>query len=115
MTLITIPLSFLAALLTLIAFAIDIALYVVVRDRVSNLDYVGVHSIAAPGENNVFGVRYELNHASLTGFWMTLASLILLFLAGCTVCYGRRRSRMSGAIDYDHPEKPGSFSCFRRV
>jgi hypothetical protein len=42
-------LSFLAALLTLIAFAIDISLYVIVRDRVNNLDNVGVRSIAGPG------------------------------------------------------------------
>jgi len=90
-------LSFLAAVLTLIAFAIDIALYVIVRDRVNRLDNVGVRSVAAPG------------------FWMTLASLILLLLAGCFVCFDRRRSRMSGAIDYDHPEKLGLFSCFRRL
>lgn len=89
-------LSFLAALLTLIAFAIDVALYVIVRDRVNNIDNVDVRSVAAPG------------------FWMTLASLILLLFAGCTVCFGRRRSRMSGAIDYDHPEKPGLFSCSSR-
>jgi len=87
-------LSLLAAVLTLIAFAIDLALYVIVRDRVSNLDNVGVRSIAAPG------------------LWLTLASLLLLLLAGGTVCLGRRRSRMSGAIDYDHPNKSGLFSCF---
>lgn len=49
-------LSFLAALLTLIAFAIDIALYVIVRDRVHNLDGVGERSIAAPGGSNLFAV-----------------------------------------------------------
>ncbi|KAH9172150.1 hypothetical protein EDB89DRAFT_2220193 [Lactarius sanguifluus] len=89
-------LSFLAALLTLIAFAIDLALYVIVRDRVNNLDNVSARSVAAPG------------------FWMTLVSLILLLLAGCAVYFGRRHSRMSGAIDYDRPVKPGLFSCFRR-
>lgn len=87
-------LSFLAALLTLIAFAIDISLYVIVRDRVNNLDNVGVRSIAGPG------------------LWMTLTSLLLLLLAGGAVCLGRRRSRMSGAIDYDQTEKPRVFSCF---
>ncbi|KAH9065095.1 hypothetical protein EDB83DRAFT_2599515 [Lactarius deliciosus] len=89
-------LSFLAALLTLIAFAIDLSLYVIVRDRVNNLDNVSARSVAAPG------------------FWMTLVSLILLLLAGCAVYFGRRHSRMSGAIDYDRPVKPGLFSCFRR-
>ncbi|KAN0140132.1 Actin cortical patch SUR7/pH-response regulator PalI [Lactarius tabidus] len=87
-------LSFLAAILTLIAFAIDISLYVIVRDRVNNLDNVGVRSIAGPG------------------LWMTLASLLLLLLAGGAVCFGRRRSRMSGAIDYDQTEKRRLFSCF---
>jgi hypothetical protein len=43
---------------------------------------------------------------------MTLTSLLLLLLAGVTVCLGRRRSRMSGAIDYDRPDKPGLFNCF---
>jgi len=87
-------LSFLAAILTLIAFAIDISLYVIVRDRVNKLD-IAAHSVAAPG------------------IWLTLASLILLLLAGATVCFGRRRSRMSGAIEYDQTEKRRLFSCFR--
>ena len=43
---------------------------------------------------------------------MTLASLILLFLAGFTVFFGRRRSRMSVAIDYDHSQKPGLLGRF---
>ncbi|KAH9037649.1 hypothetical protein EDB85DRAFT_589917 [Lactarius pseudohatsudake] len=89
-------LSFLAALLTLIAFAIDLSLYVIVRDRVNNLDSVSARSVAAPG------------------LWMTLVSLILLLLAGCAVYFGRRHTRMSGAIDYDRPVKPGLFTCFRR-
>ena len=49
-------LSFLAAVLTLIAFAIDIALYVIVHNRVSNLNNVGVRSIAAPGRSDLFVV-----------------------------------------------------------
>ncbi|KAH9978214.1 hypothetical protein BGW80DRAFT_1249775 [Lactifluus volemus] len=81
--------SFVAALLTLIAFAIDIALYTIVHNK--------VRSVAAPG------------------LWIVLASLILLLLAGCTVCLGQRRhSRMSRAIDYNTTEKPGLFSHFRR-
>jgi hypothetical protein len=42
-------LSFIAALLTLIAFAIDIALYIIVRDKVHRLPDVQVHTVAAPG------------------------------------------------------------------
>jgi hypothetical protein len=41
--------AFIAALLTLIAFAIDIALYIVVRDKVLRLPDVQVRTVAAPG------------------------------------------------------------------
>lgn len=41
-------LSFIAALITLIAFAIDIALYVIVHDRVHRLEDQ-VSTVAAPG------------------------------------------------------------------
>jgi hypothetical protein len=42
-------LAFIAALLTLIAFAIDIALYIIVRDKVLRLPDVQVRTVAAPG------------------------------------------------------------------
>ena len=42
-------LSFIAALLTIIALAIDIALYVIVHDRVHRLHDVQVRTVAAPG------------------------------------------------------------------
>lgn len=42
-------LSFIAALLTLTAIAMDIALYTVVHDRVHSLGNVQVRSVAAPG------------------------------------------------------------------
>ncbi|KAI0269398.1 actin cortical patch SUR7/pH-response regulator pali [Gloeopeniophorella convolvens] len=96
LTLLASILSFLAAILTLIAFAIDIALYVMVHNKVNNLHDVHVHSVAGPG------------------FWMTLAALILLLFAGCTVCFGRRRARMAGASDSTYPEKPGFLGRFRR-
>ncbi|EPQ55636.1 pali-domain-containing protein [Gloeophyllum trabeum ATCC 11539] len=70
--------SFLAALLTLIAFAIDIALYAYVHHEMGKLSG-SVNTDTAPG------------------FWLTFVSLILLLLAGCTVCFGRRRERMSGS------------------
>ncbi|EPQ55637.1 pali-domain-containing protein [Gloeophyllum trabeum ATCC 11539] len=63
--------SFFAALLTLIAFAIDIALYAYVHHELSKFNGVNVNT--GPG------------------FWLTFVSLVLLLLAGCTVCFGRRR------------------------
>jgi hypothetical protein len=42
-------LSFIAALLTLIAIAIDITLYTIVHNRVHNLNGVQVRSVVAPG------------------------------------------------------------------
>jgi hypothetical protein len=89
-------LSFIAALLTLIAFAIDIALYIIVHDRVQRLQDGQTRSVAAPG------------------VWITLVSLILLLMAVCTGWFGRRRSRMAGATDYLPPEKSGAFAMFRR-
>jgi len=96
-TLVSSLVSFLAALLTLIAFAIDIALFVFLKHQTKKLD-VGANTNTAPG------------------FWMTFAVLILLLLAGCTVCFGRRRDRMSGASSYPTTtnEKRGFFSRFRR-
>jgi len=81
-TLVASILSFLAALLTLIAFAIDIALYAFLHHEVGKIPALNASTNPAPG------------------FWLTFVSLILLLLAGCTVCFGRRRDRMSGASAY---------------
>jgi hypothetical protein len=90
--------SFLAALLTLIAFAIDIALYALVHHEVGKF----------PGADGHTTTR--------AAFWMTFVTFILLLLAGCTVCFGRRRDRMSGASSYPMSSynKPSFFSRFRR-
>jgi len=79
-TLIASLISFLAALLTLIAFAIDIALFAYLKHQMGNLD---VSEGTYPG----------------VGFWLTLATFILL-LAGCTVCFGHRRERSSRGDSY---------------
>jgi len=67
--------SFLASFFVLVAFACDIALFVYFKRRVSKLDNVTASTKPGPG------------------FWMTLASFIVLLLAGCTVCFGRRHDR----------------------
>jgi len=87
--------SFLAALLTLIAFAIDIALYAYVKHQMGKLSGVNEHTNTAPA------------------FWMTFVSFILLCLAGCTVCFGRRRDRMAGATSYPMASKTSWRSRFR--
>lgn len=96
-TLVSSLVSFLAALLTLIAFAIDIALYAYFKNQMGNL---------ISDESTITG----------PGFWLTFVSLILLLLAGCTVCFGRRRDRMSGATSSYQLSSPktGFFSRFRR-
>ncbi|EIW76851.1 pali-domain-containing protein [Coniophora puteana RWD-64-598 SS2] len=95
-TLVASVLSFLAALLALLAFIIDIALYAWVKHEMGNLG-VPESTITGPG------------------FWLTFVAMILLFLAGCTVCFGRRRDRMSGATSYEMSgPKTGFFSRFRR-
>lgn len=97
-TLISSLVSFLAAFLTLIAFAIDIALFAFVHHEAGKVNDVGADTNTAPG------------------FWLTFVSLILTLLAGCTVCFGRRRDRMAGATSPDYPvsEKRGFLSRFRR-
>jgi len=87
--------SFLAATITLIAFAIDIALYAYFKNQMGDLGY-GSKTITGPG------------------FWLTFTSLILLILAGFTVCCGRRRNRMSGATASTPTTKPGFLARFRR-
>lgn len=79
-------LSFLAALLTLVAFAIDIALFVYVKHQADKLP--SVDGSGKPGP----------------GFYLTLVAFVLLLLAGCTVCFGRRRQRMSTATSYPMTE-----------
>lgn len=74
--------SFLAAMLTLIAFACDIALYAFLKHQVDKLTDLDPTTKTGPG------------------FWLTFVSLILLLLAGCTVCFGRRKDRLSGASSY---------------
>ncbi|KAF8491958.1 hypothetical protein JB92DRAFT_2797328 [Gautieria morchelliformis] len=66
-------LSFLAALVTLVAFAIDIVLFALTKERIHNLRGVASNTDAGPG------------------FWLTLATFLLLLMAGCTVCFGRHR------------------------
>ncbi|KAJ7246791.1 hypothetical protein B0H12DRAFT_1125826 [Mycena haematopus] len=90
--------SFFAALMLLIAFAIDIALYVFVHHEVGKLKNV------------------DANVNAGSAFWMTLVSLILVLLAGCTVCFGRRKE--SGGDAYPMFTKTsgsgGFLSRFRR-
>ncbi|KAJ7255425.1 hypothetical protein B0H12DRAFT_1233044 [Mycena haematopus] len=90
--------AFLAALLTLIAFAIDIALYAFVHHEIGKLPDVDGHTTTS------------------AAFWMTFVTLLLLLLAGCTVCFGRRRDRLSGASSYPMSSysKPSFFARFRR-
>ncbi|KAJ7823500.1 pali-domain-containing protein [Mycena olivaceomarginata] len=71
--------SFFAALMLLIAFAIDIALYAFVHHQIGKLDHV------------------DANVSAGSAFWMTFVSLILVLLAGCTVCFGRRKESGSDA------------------
>lgn len=91
--------AFLAATLTLIAFAVDIALYAFVHHEMGNLPNISENTNTGPG------------------FWLTFVSLILLLLGACTVCFGRRKDRMANSYP-SYPmstTKTGGFlSRFRR-
>jgi uncharacterized membrane-anchored protein len=78
-TLVASLVSFLGALFTLIVFAIDIALFAYVKHK---MNAVGGHTTPGPA------------------FWMTLVVLILTTVAGCIVCFGRRR-RLSKTEAYE--------------
>lgn len=58
MTLLASIVSFLAAALTLIAFAIDIALFVLVRHAMNNLN-IGANTDTAPGEHGILLCRHR--------------------------------------------------------
>ncbi|KAG1853841.1 pali-domain-containing protein [Suillus tomentosus] len=97
-TLVASLVSFLAALITLVAFAINIALFAYVKQELGTLN-ISESTITGPG------------------FWLTFVALILLLLAGCTVCFGRRRDRMAGATNNAYQlngPKGGFLSRFRR-
>ncbi|KAJ7726329.1 hypothetical protein DFH07DRAFT_1001735 [Mycena maculata] len=88
--------SFFAALVLLIAFAIDIALYAFIRHEIAKLKDVDAHVNAG------------------TAFWMTFVSLILVLLAGCTVCFGRRKESGNDAYPMMSKTSSGFFSRFRK-
>ncbi|KAI0742486.1 hypothetical protein C8Q80DRAFT_1109547 [Daedaleopsis nitida] len=87
MTLLASLTSFLAALLTLIAFAVDIALYAFVKHESGKLSGVSSNTDTGPA------------------FWMTLVAFLLLCFAGCTVCFGRRKDRLDGATSYSWTDR----------
>ncbi|KAI0944305.1 hypothetical protein AcW1_002048 [Taiwanofungus camphoratus] len=90
--------SFLSATLALIAFAVDIALYAYVRHEMGKLSGVKESTDTSPA------------------FWMTFVSFLLLCFAGCTICLGRRRDRMAGAMSYTMPSSKGSWRTrFRKA
>ncbi|KAG6332459.1 hypothetical protein ID866_6631 [Astraeus odoratus] len=93
--------AFIAALITFIAFIIDIALLAYVRNQMENLGLSGV-------------VLDPATKLLQLGFWLTFTSLILLLLGGCTVCFGRRRDRMANATSTLSSPKEGFFSRFKR-
>lgn len=111
--------AFLAALLTLIAFAVDIALFGIVHHELGELVNVTENTNTAPGKAPLNPKRFVFFLTlCLLGFWLTFASLILLLLGACTVCFGRRRDRMAGSSYPSYPmstTKSGGFlSRFRR-
>ncbi|KDQ52432.1 hypothetical protein JAAARDRAFT_61958 [Jaapia argillacea MUCL 33604] len=91
--------SFLAAFLTFLAFIIDIVLDAYVHHQIGKISGVGDVTVAAG-----------------PAFWLTLVTLILLLLAGCTVCFGRRRAYGGSSDSFKMSEfgSGGFLSRFRR-
>jgi hypothetical protein len=101
---------------TLIAFAIDIALYAFVHHEIGKLPDVSGNTNTSAGTSRPSFPASPPYLCRSQAFWLTFVTLILLLLAGCTVCFGRRKDRMSGAASYPMSSysKPSFFSRFRR-
>lgn len=109
--------AFFAAFLTLIAFAVDIALYAYLKHQVNKLPDVHGKTTTSAGQSALQIRKFAYTKMlHMIGFWMTFVSFILLLLAGCTVCFGRRKDRMSGATSYPVSSNPKKnfFSRFRK-
>jgi len=90
--------SFFAALMLLIAFAIDIALYAFVHHQIGKLKNV------------------DANVNAGSAFWMTFVSLIFVLISGCTICFGRRKEGSSDSYPmFSQTSGSGGFlSRFRK-
>lgn len=95
-TLIASLMSFTAAGFMLIALAIDIALYVHVRNEFASVP--GVADDTSAG----------------AGLWITLSVLILLLISGCIVCFGRRRESKKRDLESPLSTKRPWYNKFRR-
>ena len=84
--------------MTVVAFAIDIALFARVRHEMKGLG-VDTNTNTAPGLSFIdsFLIRPVNGVIIHLAFWMTLVAFVLLLLAGCTVCFGRRKTRLADA------------------
>jgi len=89
-TLISSLLSFLSALITLIAFAVDIAVLARLRHILDGVPNSSVDTAPA--------------------FWFTFVAFILLLLAGCTVCCGRRTELRRNNVNTTPSTRRGLFS-----
>jgi Na+-translocating ferredoxin:NAD+ oxidoreductase RnfD subunit len=98
----------------LIAFAIDIALYVFVHHEIGKLKDVDANVNAGSGTS----IAILLSSVVLTyreAFWMTFVSLIFVLLAGCTVCFGRLKEGDSDSYPMFTQSSGGGFlSRFRK-
>jgi len=95
-TLVASLMCFLGAVLTLIAFSIDIALFAYVKSKMNNIPDVQENTQPGPA------------------FWMTLVVLILTSVAGCTVCFCRRRHQNANGESYKLSSRRPWYNKFRR-
>jgi len=88
--------SWLAALLTLIAFFCDIALFAYFKGKMNDIS--GAQPSTNPGP----------------GFWMTFVTFFLLCLAGCAVLFGRKKERYIRGDNYVVSTRRPWYNKFRR-
>lgn len=88
--------AWLAALLTLIAFFCDIALFAYFKNKMNDIGDAQPSTNPGPG------------------FWMTFVTFFLLCFAGCAVLFGRKKERRLRGDDYVVNTRRPFYHKFRR-
>jgi hypothetical protein len=110
MTLLASIFSLVAALIVLIAFAVDIALFAFLKHQMGKLEGIPSNTMPGPGGHcfstlpAIDGLTDSLCHAA---FWMTMVVFILLLVSTCTVWIGRRKDRGDAATSYPVTSEKG--------
>lgn len=96
--------AFLAAILTFVAFALDIALLTFTKHEMEKLSDVSKFTDTGACTSDYPRIQFPVFLTDRSqAFWITFVAFLLLCISGCLVALGRRRARMADAINYPMP------------